>query len=175
MKNKCVIGLLTFSLSLAGVSTFDFVNVSANESEMITQTVSWEEKVRNYRKAAVELDAEEAYLLAKMAMAEAEGEDTKGKALVIRVVLNRVWSNIFPDSVSEVIYQKKQFTSIANGRFDKVEPNVDCWKALELVLVEYWDESQGALYFEQTTDKATWHRKNLKELFVHGNHTFYRE
>ena len=46
-----------------------------------------------------DLDAEESYLLTKIAMAEAEGEDTEGKALVIMVVLNRVWSDKFPDSI----------------------------------------------------------------------------
>ena len=121
--------------------------------------------------------AEESYLLAKIAMAEAEGEDTKGKALVILTVLNRVWSDLpyFPDTIEEVIFQDGAFTPIANGRWDRVEPDADCWAALELVQVEHWDESYGALYFERTTEETTWHTNNLKELFVHGNHTFYKE
>ena len=56
---------------------------------------------------SIDLDAEETYLLAKIAMAEAEGEDTEGKALVIMVVLNRVWSNRFPNSVEEVIIETR--------------------------------------------------------------------
>ena len=40
---------------------------------------------------------------------------------------------------------------------------------------EHWDESQGATYFERTTDEATWHNTTLKKLFTHGNHTFYTE
>jgi hypothetical protein len=38
-----------------------------------------------------------------------------------------------------------------------------------------WDKSQGVLYFERTTDEDTWHNTHLKELFKHGNHTFYTE
>lgn len=114
----------------------------------------------------------ECYMLAKLAMAEAEGEDIKGKALVIRTVLNRVNSKVFPDTIEEVIYQKNQFTPIRNGRYDRVEPDEDCYKALEMV-EDGWDESKGALYFERNTDKDTWHKKNLTKLFTHGNHTFY--
>ena len=48
--------------------------------------------------------SKDAYLLAKIAMAEAEGESTEGKALVMLVVLNRVLSDDFPDTIGEVIF-----------------------------------------------------------------------
>lgn len=113
-----------------------------------------------------------AYLLKKIAMAEAEDEDTEGKALVMRVVLNRVTSREFPDSIKKVIYQERQFSPIANGRFDSVEPNEDCQKALDMIAENGWDESRGALYFESKSD-STWHEDNLQFLFRHGRHYFY--
>lgn len=58
-------------------------------------------------------------LLALLTMAEAEGECEEGKRLVIDTVLNRVDSEHFPDTISEVIYQKSQFTSMHNGRFER--------------------------------------------------------
>lgn len=119
-------------------------------------------------------DSDESYLLAKIAMAEAEDQDTEGKALVILVVLNRVWDNRFPDSIREVIYQKNQFSPVSNGRFDEVEPDADCWKALEMVQVENWDKSKGALYFESKSE-STWHEEHLEYLFKHGDHYFYTE
>lgn len=115
-----------------------------------------------------------AYLLMKIAMAEAEDEDTEGKALVMRVVLNRVKHKGFPDSIKKVIYQEKQFSPIANGRFDRVEPNKDCKKALDMIVEDKWDESKGALYFESKSD-STWHEDNLHFLFCHGRHYFYRD
>ena len=120
--------------------------------------------------------AEEAYLLAKLAMAEAEGEGTEGKALVVLTVLNRVESDraYFPDTIKEVIFQEGAFTPVWNGRFYRVEPDDDCYEALTLV-ESGWDESQGALYFERTSNKSTWHSRNLEKLFEHGNHTFYTE
>lgn len=122
----------------------------------------------------VDQKTDENYMLAKIAMAEAEGEDTVGKALVILVVLNRVESSGFPDSIREVIYQEGQFSPVADGRYDRVEPDEDCWRALELVTVEEWDESRGALYFERES-ASTWHRDNLQFLFQHGSHLFYAD
>ncbi len=119
--------------------------------------------------------AEEAQMLVTLAMAEAEGEDIIGKALVILVVLNRVESDSFPDTIEGVIFQKDQFSPVTPGhRYFTVEPNADCWAALEMV-ESGWDESQGALYFERNTERSTWHSRNLIELFVHGKHTFYKE
>lgn len=124
---------------------------------------------------SMDWDAEESYLLAKIAMAEAEGEDTEGKALVMLVVLNRVWGdNEFPDTIEEVIYQPGQFSPISNGRFDRVEPDEDCWAALDLIMLDKWDESCGATYFESKSE-STWHSEHLDFLFQHGNHYFYRD
>lgn len=117
---------------------------------------------------------DDSYLLAKIAMAEAESEDTEGKALVMLVVLNRVKAGGFPDSVEEVIYQARQFSPVASGRFDRVEPDADCWLALSLIEVDGWDESMGATYFESESE-STWHEEHLEFLFQHGNHYFYTD
>lgn len=121
---------------------------------------------------SMDWDAEEAEMLARIAMAEAEGEDVEGKALVILVVLNRVWSEDFPGSIEEVIKQEGQFSAYENGRYDRLEPDEGCWDALGLVAQDHWDESRGALYFE-SEGRSTWHRDNLKRLFRHGGHIFY--
>lgn len=124
---------------------------------------------------SLDWDAEESYMLAKIAMAEAEGEDTEGKALVILVVLNRVWSDGFPDSIEEVIMEPGQFSPVREGgRYYTTVPDEDCWEALSLVM-HGWDESQGATYFTSSEEHDTWHSRNLTELFEHGNHIFYKE
>lgn len=142
------------------------------------QEAEWElyhEQTRPGLIRSMDFDADDAYMLEKIAMAEAESEDTEGKALVMLVVLNRVWSKDFPDTIKDVIMEKGAFTPVSNGRYDKVEPDDDCMKAMELIAVEHWDESQGALYFERTGNESTWHTRNLEKLFEHGAHTFYTE
>lgn len=114
----------------------------------------------------------EHYILAKLAMAEAEGESTDGKALVITVVNNRIKDPNFPDTVVEVVNQPGAFSCISGKRYDSVEPNEDCWTALENVL-NGWDESRGALFFERSDAKGTWQQRNRPYLFTEGNHSFY--
>lgn len=123
--------------------------------------------------------AQDAEMLMRLAMAEAEGESTEGKALVMRVVLNRVASPNFPANIESVIFEKSggsyQFSSvIPGGRYWKAKPDDDCHKALEMV-ENGWDESQGATFFEATYNTSTWHKKHLKRLFEYGGHIFYSE
>lgn len=122
-------------------------------------------------------DADDAELLLKIAMAEAEGESTEGKAMVMLVVLNRTWSADFPNSIEEVIFQNdpdRQFSVTEDGgRWYTTEPDADCVEALELV-ESGWDESWGAMYFESCGNEPSWHSRNLDFLFQLGNHKFYK-
>lgn len=123
--------------------------------------------------AGLEIAEEDAEMLMRLAMAEAEGESVEGKALVMLVVLNRVEAEAFPDTVEEVIFQKNQFSvTNAGGRYWTREPDESCQEALELVK-QGWDESEGALYFE-SCNGSSWHSRNLEFLFQAGNHRFYR-
>lgn len=70
-------------------------------------------------------------LLALLCMAEAEGESEKGKRLVIDTVLNRVDSKHFPNTISGVIYQKNQFTSMWNGRANRCYVKNDIYKLVK--------------------------------------------
>lgn len=63
---------------------------------------------------------DEINLIALVTLAEAEGECEEGKRLVIDTILNRIDSSHFPNTVNEVIYQKSQFTSMWNGRCNRV-------------------------------------------------------
>ena len=123
--------------------------------------------------ASMDWDKDDSYMLCKIAMAEAESEGVEGKALVMLVVLNRVWSEEFPDTIEEVIFQKNQFSPVANGRYDAVEPDEECYEALKLIQVDHWNESQDALYFESKSD-SKWHSENLEFLFKYGKHYFYK-
>lgn len=202
MRNKCLFALgLVFAMSLISIVAFAFsftgepdmkndqrqiiVVTPAAESEATTleQTTApkdTEKTTETVQPAdssligSMDWDTEDAYMLAKIAMAEAESEDTKGKALVMLVVLNRVWSDEFPDTIAGVIFQDGQFSPISNGRYDVVEPDADCYRALQLIQIDGWDGSQGATYFESKSE-SNWHSEHLTFLFQHGRHYFYKE
>ena len=118
--------------------------------------------------------AKESYLLAKIAMAEAEGCNTQTKTLIIMCVLNRVWSDEFPDTIEEVIFQENQFSPIDNGRWDRVEPNEDCYEAVKVVMEGKYDYSGGATYFENCVDEDNWHSRNLEFLYESEGIRFYK-
>lgn len=118
--------------------------------------------------------AEESYLLARIAMAEAEGCNTQTKTLIIMCVLNRVWSDEFPDTIEEVIFQENQFSPIDNGRWDRVEPNEDCYEAVKIVMEAKYDYSGGATYFENCANEDNWHSRNLEFLYESEGIRFYK-
>lgn len=118
--------------------------------------------------------AKESYLLARIAMAEAEGCNTQTKTLIIMCVLNRVWSDEFPNTIEEVIFQENQFSPIDNGRWDRVEPNEDCYEAVKVVMEAKYDYSGGATYFENCADEDNWHSRNLEFLYESEGIRFYK-
>lgn len=123
-------------------------------------------------------DAEDSYLLAKIAMAEAEGCSIKCKERVILVVLNRVWDDRFPDTIYDVIHENYngvyQFTPISNGRWNRVEPNEDCYEAVKVVMEAKYDYSGGATYFESCDNEDNWHSRNLEYLYESEGIRFYK-
>lgn len=74
-------------------------------------------------------------LLANLIYCEAGGEPYEGKLAVGAVVINRMLSSVYPDTVLGVIYQKKQFSPVASGRLELAltydKANADCYRAAE--------------------------------------------
>ena len=120
--------------------------------------------------------------LLRIVEAEASGEDETGKLLVANVVLNRVESESFPDTVTEVIFQKNkgvtQFSPVSNGRFWMVEISEETISAVDRALAGE-DVSQGALYFAARkyadAENMRWFDERLDYLFTHGGHEFFTE
>lgn len=75
------------------------------------------------------------YLLANLIYCEAGGEPYDGKLAVGAVVINRVLSSVYPDTVLGVIYQRKQFSPVASGRLalalESNKANADCYRAAQ--------------------------------------------
>lgn len=89
--------------------------------------------------------SQDRYLIAKMIYAEARGESFEGQVAVGAVILNRVKSGVFPNTVAGVIYQQDAFESIYNGQFYDNEPDLEAFQAADAALSGY-DPTGGALY-----------------------------
>lgn len=85
------------------------------------------------------------YLLAKVIAAEARGESYIGQVAVGAVVLNRVDSSSFPDTVSGVVYQKGAFSAVTDSNWS-VTPDATSKKAAQDA-INGWDPSGGSLYY----------------------------
>lgn len=126
------------------------------------------------------LPEEELEVLYRIVEAEAGTEDEDGRLLVANVIFNRMESEDFPDTVSEVVFQKEngvtQFSPVGNGRIWKVTVS-DTTKAAVTRALEGEDLSQGALYFAARkyaeSAKMKWFDSHLTFLFQHGAHEFF--
>lgn len=126
------------------------------------------------------LSEEDYEALLRIVQAEAGNQDEEGKMLVAGVVLNRVDSPKFPNSVVKVVKQQRdgvyQFSPVASGTYDRVQVTQETIDAVERVL-KGEDLSQGALYFAARKyadpEKMQWFDASLTKLFSHGGHEFY--
>ena len=85
------------------------------------------------------------YLLAKCIYAEARGESYTGQVAVGAVILNRVNSSKFPNTISGVIYQKNAFTAVSDGQIN-LEPDKTAMNAAQDAM-NGWDPTYGCLYY----------------------------
>lgn len=98
-------------------------------------------------------------LLSRLVYGEARGEPYSGQVAVAAVVLNRVKSSSFPNSISGVIYQKGAFDVVSDGQIN-LTPNSTAKKAAQDAL-NGWDPSYGAIYYfnpNTATNKWIWSR-----------------
>lgn len=110
------------------------------------------------------------YLLSCCVYGEARGESYTGKVAVAAVILNRVKSSQFPNSISGVIYQKGAFTCVSDGQIN-LGTNDECTRAAQDAM-NGWDPTGGAIYYfnpATATSKWIWSRPQLLTI---GKHIF---
>ena len=109
-------------------------------------------------------------LLSKLVYAEARGESYKGQVAVAAVVLNRVESSSFPNTISGVIYQSGAFSCVSNGSINNTPDSTAIRAALDAL--NGWDPTGGCLYYynpSATSDE--WIRTRTVKTVI-GNHYF---
>jgi len=109
-------------------------------------------------------------LLARIIYGEARGEPYTGQVAVGAVVLNRVRSSLFPNTIAGVIYQAGAFDAVSDGQINYT-PNSTAIKAAQDAL-NGWDPSYGAIYYfnpATATNKWIWSRPMTVTI---GNHRF---
>ena len=118
-------------------------------------------------------NADELFWMSRVIHAESSGESLKGKIAVGNVILNRVNSPVFPNSILGVIAQKNQFSTYRGGRLEHVNPNHSSVIAAKIVLDGGVVEGlHKATYFDSTGGNS-WAARNKTCVAVIGGHKFY--
>ena len=110
------------------------------------------------------------YLLAKCIYAEARGESYTGQVAVGAVILNRVASSQFPNTISGVIYQKNAFTAVSDGQIN-LSPDKTAMNAAQDAM-NGWDPTYGCIYYYNpavATSSWIFSRKTVTTI---GKHVF---
>ncbi len=155
-------------------------------SENFSSDVSWDDK---YYRVLIEKDGaevpshlkdktynqDEVYWLSKIIHAEAEGESEKGLIAVGNVVLNRVKSNLFPNTIYGVIFDKKggiQFEPVINGSIYRT-PSYQSISAAKKALSGVNTAGKSLFFLNPKTAQSSWIVKNRTFYKSIGNHDFY--
>lgn len=111
-------------------------------------------------------------LMARAINGEARGEPYEGQVAVGAVILNRVKSSQFPNTIAGVIYEKGAFTAVSDGQINvPIDKNSTVYKAARDAL-NGWDPTNGCIYYfnpNTATNKWIWSRPLVKKI---GKHNF---
>ena len=118
------------------------------------------------------IDSADQKLLAKLVYAEARGESYKGQVAVAAVVLNRVSSSSFPNTISGVIYQTGAFSCVSNGSINNTPNDTAVRAALDAM--NGWDPTNGCLYYYNPGKTSDSWIRTRTVVTVIGNHYFAR-
>ena len=111
-------------------------------------------------------------LMARAINGEARGEPYEGQVAVGAVILNRVKSSQFPNTIAGVIYQSGAFTAVADGQINQpIAEDSTVYKAARDAM-NGWDPTGGCIYYfnpDTATNKWIWSRPLVKTI---GKHRF---
>lgn len=110
------------------------------------------------------------YLLARLVHGEARGEPYKGKVAVAAVVLNRVKSSSFPNTIAGVIYQRGAFDAVSDGQIN-MQPDNESIRAARDAM-NGWDPSNGCLYYYNPKTATSRWMLSRPVLLRIGQHAF---
>jgi len=109
-------------------------------------------------------------LLARVIYAEARGESYTGQVAVGAVVLNRVKSALFPNTIAGVVYQKDAFTCVNDGQIN-LKPDATAYSAAQDAL-NGWDPTGGCLYYYNPATAVSAWIFSRPTIMIIGRHTF---
>lgn len=169
IKLSCIISVLLLLLYIS----YNYQDLEIyNNVFAATKDQSSTSTEKNTDQSSIDNSGDMVDLLARLINGEARGEPYKGQVAVGAVVMNRVKSSEFPDTISGVIYQKGQFSCVTDGQFNKaIDENSTVYKAAQEA-INGADPTNGCLFFyNPKTSKSKWLYTRTTVVTI-GNHRF---
>ena len=154
-----VVGKATF----AALGMNDSYNALENKNKKPGGSSSSNQGSSNYTSSDL-------YVLAKAIYAEGRGESYTGQVAIGAVIMNRVRSSSFPNSIAGVVYQKGAFTAVDDGQIN-LEPNQTAYDAARDAM-NGWDPTYGCLYYYNPAVATSAWIFNRQTVTVIGKHVF---
>lgn len=148
---------------VVGLATYKALGMNSSYQVLAGQKNSSAESVNGFTSSDV-------YLLAKTIYAEGRGEPYTGQVAIGAVIMNRIRSASFPNTVSGVVYQKGAFTAVADGQIN-LTPNDTAMRAAKDA-INGWDPSGGALYYYNPAVATSAWIFDRQTVTVIGKHVF---
>lgn len=141
--------------SVINLSEDDYVEVFKENNQMIYLTQS------------------DIYLMSQIVYAESKGEPFQGKVAVASVILNRVLSSAFPDTIEGVVFQPYAFSCVVDGQIN-VEPTQECFDAVYEALNGNDPTGEALFFYNPETATCSWmHDVEKYNLIPIGQHLFF--
>ena len=158
IKNIIIMALIIFSLTVLLYISYNYESIDIyNSVYAAIKDQSSTSTEKNTDQSSIDNSGDMVDLLARLINGEARGEPYKGQVAVGAVVMNRVKSSEFPDTISGVIYQKGQFSCVTDGQFNKaIDEDSTVYKAAREA-INGSDPTNGCLFFyNPKTSKSKW-------------------
>lgn len=173
LKNIILISVIITALVIALYISYNYESFEIYDSvyAAIKDQSSTSTK-KNTDQSSIDNSGDMVDLLARLINGEARGEPYKGQVAVGAVVMNRVKSSEFPDTISGVIYQKGQFSCVTDGQFNKaIDEGSTVYKAAQEA-INGSDPTNGCIFFyNPKTSKSKW-LYTRKTVVTIGSHRF---
>ena len=151
---------------VVGQSTYKALGMNSSYQSLVNGTGT----SSGSNQAVNGFSSSEVYLLAKTIYAEGRGEPYSGQVAIGAVILNRIRSPQFPNTISGVVYQKHAFTAVTDGQIN-LTPNETAMKAAKDA-INGWDPTGGALYYYNPAVATSAWIFDRQTVTVIGKHVF---
>ncbi|MBE7079463.1 MAG: spore cortex-lytic enzyme [Clostridiales bacterium] len=149
---------------VVGKATYKALGMNSSYQALVGNSTSSQSQGTNG------FSSSDVYLLARTIYAEGRGEPYTGQVAIGAVVLNRVRSSSFPNTIAGVVYQKHAFTAVSDGQIN-LTPNETAMKAARDAL-NGWDPTGGALYYYNPAVATSAWIFDRQTVTVIGKHVF---